>query len=1380
MFQKHRWLLPLLIGLCVLVAALLFLTLRPGPKPAYGVNLLKNADFEVRDEAGMPRDWLSDAYARGSSYSSFASAEGREGKGALVRNLLNNDARFVQTVQVLPKTLYELSGYINAKVPDGRGANLSVGEVYGPNTGIHDTHGEWKRFTVYGRTVDGQKELKVYLRVGGYSADSQGEAVFDDVSFKAIERLPAGAEQESWEPWKPAPKPVEPVGPGPAWPMLVAVALAYLGLALFLVYQLEIRQREPQLKEPRGPWSGALLALLAVTLITRVLLALKVHGYGVDISCFTGWANQMAKVGPVNFYVSDIYSDYPPGYMLVLWPIGLLGRILGGGASSFLVKLPAILTDLFSVLVLYRFASRRMKQAPALLLSALYAVNPLVYVTGAAWGQVDSVPAFLILLVLLDAMEGKWARALPVYVLSVLMKPQALMFGPLGLAALVLYLVQQRDKQRWKQLWMGLLFSLLTAVAVILPFSIKQGGLGWLIKLYGGTMNLYAYATVNATNLYFLFGQNWVGVSGGAGFLLRLVGALCLIMPTAYYLYRSQLPSWMGGGKGVLPSRRERLLMLLSLLPTLPVLVLPMPLSLMGTLLMASGFLLVLCAFVLRGSSRNLPLLGGVLLILFCELGVMMHERYLFPALLILLLAYAIRRDRSILWLLLGLSLLTFLNVGIVLDRGIRIGGAAGHLSSPIAGIDSDSEALEYLIAALHSLMAAFALYIGLTQSREDLALRPAFSGRMRDVAGKPLPDAGEDPALLRLLRPRAYEPMRAKEWALVALVTILYGVLALTNLGTTVSPQSAWKTTKPSEEAVFDLGSSRQFKLLYYAGIHWSGSDFEVEVSEDQQSWVTKPAEMDYGQCFSWRYQTEKRQDDSGKYTGLKVDHEGRYLRIRTKQPDSTIYEIIARDAQTGENIPMRLISGDAAALIDEQHVLEGEPSWFNSMYFDEIFHARTGLEQANAMRGLEPSAIYEVSHPPLGKVLISFAIMAFGMNPFGWRFAGAMAGVLMLPGMYLLGRRLTGRKLYGLAAMLLMAFDCMHFAQTRIATIDSFVTLFIIWSYYFMFRFALDDSYAMPFRKSLPDLFLSGLFMGLGMASKWTGVYAGLGLAVIFFIALFRRVMEGLAADRRLKDQPWDDWAQGLPGERMPVLLAARDQWLGRSIKTLLWCIPFFVVIPLLIYYLSFIPVFMQTPGGITVRKVLDANAYMLGYHAKPGLGMDHPYYSAWYTWPLILKPMWFYSGARINGTGSSIVSFGNPAVWWGGLLALVFCAGWLLKQRLGDRRLAPKDGPGDDVRPLYLLLAFMAQYLPWVLVPRGTYIYHYFPSVPFIILCAVLMLHYLRGRRPKLGFWLTIGYVALAGLLFVAFFPFASGIRVPFEWFNAMQWFPGWLLY
>ncbi|MBR1835702.1 MAG: hypothetical protein IJ783_00280, partial [Kiritimatiellae bacterium] len=48
--------------------------------------------------------------------------------------------------------------------------------------------------------------------------------------------------------------------------------------------------------------------------------------------------------------------------------------------------------------------------------------------------------------------------------------------------------------------------------------------------------------------------------------------------------------------------------------------------------------------------------------------------------------------------------------------------------------------------------------------------------------------------------------------------------------------------------------------------------------------------------------------------------------------------------------------------------------------------------------------------------------------------------------------------------------------------------------------------------------------------------------------------------------------------------------------------------------------------------------------------------------------------------------------------------------------------------------LLLCYFVQLLPWILVPRGTYIYHYFPCVPFLVLAILLSLDTLADRGAK----------------------------------------------
>ena len=197
-----------------------------------------------------------------------------------------------------------------------------------------------------------------------------------------------------------------------------------------------------------------------------------------------------------------------------------------------------------------------------------------------------------------------------------------------------------------------------------------------------------------------------------------------------------------------------------------------------------------------------------------------------------------------------------------------------------------------------------------------------------------------------------------------------------------------------------------------------------------------------------------------------------------------------------------------------------------------------------------------------------------------------------------------------------------------------------------------------------------------------------------------------------------------------------------------------------------------------------------------------MDHPFYSPWYEWPLSMKPMYYAADAyEPAGTACTILAFGNPAVWWVGILAMLMVFYALIRHQIdpilfgGKRKLeagwfCPENG--RDIRPLLLTICFAAQYLPWMLVPRGTYIYHYFPSVPFVILAVSLIGEYWTDRRvsaavlkdgagedaavraDRRSLFFVCLYIVLCAVLFIAFFPYASGIQTPTKWLDAMNWF------
>ena len=365
-----------------------------------------------------------------------------------------------------------------------------------------------------------------------------------------------------------------------------------------------------------------------------------------------------------------------------------------------------------------------------------------------------------------------------------------------------------------------------------------------------------------------------------------------------------------------------------------------------------------------------------------------------------------------------------------------------------------------------------------------------------------------------------------------------------------------------------------------------------------------------------------------------------------------------------------------------------------------------------------------YEITHPPLGKAIIGLGIKLFGMTPFGWRFSGTLFGVLMLPLLYYFAKKLFGGRITPAACMILMATDFMHFVQTRIATIDTYAVFFILLMYLYMYLFVSEGR--------LRDLALCGVSFGLGAASKWTCFYAGAGLAVIWALWVIREARAG-----RL----------GLRG----------------FVKNALFCVVFFILLPGLIYYLSYIPYGVaQGKTNLLSRDylniVLDNQRYMFNYHSQ--LVATHPYSSHWYQWLLDIRPILYYLDYLADGRTVSFGAFVNPVLCWGGLLAL-FVLGYLAAAR-------------RDKVSAFILLGYLAQLLPWVLVPRLTFAYHYFPCTVFLAL-ALGRCFDLMERNVRYGKLYVDGFALLSTAVFVLFFPVLAGIPVGRSILRS--WLPTW---
>ena len=452
-----------------------------------------------------------------------------------------------------------------------------------------------------------------------------------------------------------------------------------------------------------------------------------------------------------------------------------------------------------------------------------------------------------------------------------------------------------------------------------------------------------------------------------------------------------------------------------------------------------------------------------------------------------------------------------------------------------------------------------------------------------------------------------------------------------------------------------------------------------------------------------------------------------------------------------------LALSDPEGTALFDEQSLVPTRPSYKNSMYFDEIYHSRTAYEH---LHRIEP---YETTHPPLGKVIISAGIAIFGMNPFGWRIMGGIAGVLLIPTMYVLARGLFRSRKGGLLAAALIFLDFMPLVQSRIGTVDTYAVLFILLSYHFMNRFFQRNKTGSPLGTLLLPFALSGVFFGLGASVKWVGVYSGAGLAVIFFYSMLRRYYEG----RRMQEKVATGGRKG-KATHADIDLESARRLEGRAVGGMLAAgVLFFMLVPGVIYLLTYIP-FMLVPGpGHGVANVIQFQKFMYDYHSK--LVATHPFASTWWEWPIIRRPIWYYAGSGLEaGQIASIVSMGNPLIWWAGIPCVVaaFIAAWRRKERSMQ----------------IVTIGLLSQYLPWVGITRLTFIYHYYATVPFLMLCIVYVMLRLPERLGRTAARRVIySYLLAAAVLLAMFYPVLTGGVISRDYgVHFLKWFSSWVFF
>jgi dolichyl-phosphate-mannose-protein mannosyltransferase len=622
---------------------------------------------------------------------------------------------------------------------------------------------------------------------------------------------------------------------------------------------------------------------------------------------------------------------------------------------------------------------------------------------------------------------------------------------------------------------------------------------------------------------------------------------------------------------------------------------------------------------------------------------------------------------------------------------------------------------------------------------------------------------------------------------AIIALSIVFFSV-ATWNLGLTNSPTTVWQTNG-SESFHVDLGEVQNLTSVYF--LVQSGNASVSVSTGSPGSWIQYATSKTEG-YYSW---TQLQMGSSSRYVDFDVT--AKYSSFSSGSRDIIVLAEIVVLGQDNKVLPIISISSNGSPdpslshLVDEQSLVQIPPTYLSSTYFDEIYFVRTA---ENYLHFQYP---YEWTHPPLGKIIQAAGIIALGFSPFSWRIMGVVFATLMIPVIYILGKKLFGTWIGAFSAAFLLTFDFLHFTMGRMGTADTYLVFFSLVSQ-LLFLIYFKDVLKNGWKVSILPLFLAILCFALSFASKWVAIY---GLAAELFLLLILRAKDVYA----VKD--------GLTNKFQKLTDPPFFYLIG------------FVLVAVAIYFLTYIPDML---AGRSLIDVFNLQFSMYHYHST--LVATHPFSSMWWSWPLMVVGPMYHTGPiwlgvwydLPNGMVSTIMGLGNPAVWWIGFAAVIIVLeralnsmasftsapkrilakirsvfmeskGTNVEAKLaasnhGDAAKSPmvesalssvtkKNGAKLDLPAVFIAVFFFFQWLPYVLISRLTFIYHYYLDVPLLCLASAYIISKVWSK--KWGKVFTIAYFVSAVILFLLFYPVISGEPTTFSWINHLKLIKGWLL-
>lgn len=590
------------------------------------------------------------------------------------------------------------------------------------------------------------------------------------------------------------------------------------------------------------------------------------------------------------------------------------------------------------------------------------------------------------------------------------------------------------------------------------------------------------------------------------------------------------------------------------------------------------------------------------------------------------------------------------------------------------------------------------------------------------------------------------------KDWFIVITSCVLYGIVSFWMLGSNTFPTTTWQ---PQAE-----NASQSFILELYEGTAFDQINAIYEESDNNA--LSSGYQLGFegmtiegsNDLISWTSITTLEKGSIYEYEIITGDWDYRYIRITSVSAKQTLTEIAFKAADEDTLLAVRVYEDayadseyPAELVIDEQDSVVLYPTYYDEAYFDEIYHPRNAKEIADGQH------MYATVHPLVGTNIMALFIKLFGFTPLIWRLPGAVFGVMIIPVFYAILKLLFKDTRITALGTILCAADFMHLTTSRIGTLEPFSVFFILVMYYYMLKYFYTSFYDTSFKKTLKTLFLCGIFMGIAIATKWTACYSAVGLAGILFTSFFLRFQEYRKAKKALCSGELTD--EQISEAQHITSVFPKYFWI-----TIALCFVFFIFIPVIIYWLSYLPDHVWRGESWSIANVWEQNVYMYTYHMN--LTATHPYSSTWYMWLVDARPIWYYSGVKDTGISHSIACFSNPLLTWIGLPAVIYMIYRMIRRK--------------NTTAWVIFLGYITAIGPWILVDRCVFAYHFYPTSFFTMLAICFAAKALLKKDEKyikIIYAFEFAYI----LLFIAFLPVTAGFGTTKAYIKLLEWFPSW---